>query len=216
MWKTNTGERMKRFITADWHLGEDRFGIMQRTGFLDAQHMVDLLVGWHNEIVRPSDEVIVVGDAVNQNSPEFLNQVARFNGRKTLYRGNHDRVFTDEQLSEYFEEIVPEGEGRKIEVGGIYCFVTHYPTQGREDYFNLVGHIHSAWKVQKNMLNVGIDVNHYRPMELDKDIPFLYGAICQHYDDDVWVAGHRANALNNKRGKPGRYLDQEGLVGGKS
>lgn len=208
---------MKRFITADWHLGEKRFGIMQRIGFLDDQHMVDQLVSWHNEIVSPGDQVLVVGDAVNQNSPEFLSQVARFNGRKMLFRGNHDRVFTNEQLSPYFDEIVPEGDGRYIDgiLDGVRCYVTHYPTEGDPEAFNLVGHIHSAWKVQLNMLNVGIDVNHYRPMNLDVDIPFMFGAISEHYDDDVWVAykginmGHMGN-----RGKKGRYLDQNGLVGG--
>jgi calcineurin-like phosphoesterase family protein len=197
-----------RYITADWHLGEDRFKIMQRIGFLDAQHMVDQLVKWHNEIVRPSDEVIMVGDAVYQNSPEFIHQIARFNGRKMLIRGNHDRAFTNGQLSPYFDEIIPEGEGLYIDglINGVRCYATHYPTRGKMDAFNLVGHIHSAWKVQLNMLNVGVDVNHFRPMSLDKDVPFLFGAIKEFYDDDVWVAYQDVNANHTERGKSGCYF----------
>lgn len=196
---------MKTFITSDWHLGEDRFQIMQRSGFKDAQHMVDEFVRLHNELVEPDDEVWVVGDVVNQSTPEFLEQVSRFNGDKTLFRGNHDRVFTDEQLSEYFVEIIPEGDGRVVSVDGLDCFVTHYPTSGVNDAFNLVGHIHSAWKVQKNMLNIGVDVNHYRPFNLFDDIPFLYNAICNFYDNDVWVSGHHINQFDD-RGKSGCYF----------
>jgi len=205
----------KRYITADWHLGDDRFQIMCRPGFLNAQDMVDKFVDWHNEIVSPDDLVLMVGDACNLNSPEFLPQVARFNGTKILFRGNHDRVFTDEQLEPYFAQIVPEGEGKLIDIGGEKFNVTHYPTQSRGDVFNLVGHIHGAWKVQLNALNVGVDANHFRPLDIDVDVPFLRKAVQNFFDDDVWAAYSDSQAIwHGRRGKPGRYLDQDGLVGG--
>jgi calcineurin-like phosphoesterase family protein len=206
---------MKRFITADWHCGEDRFEIMQRYGFKNAQNMVDTLVRYHNELVSPDDLVYVVGDAVSQNSPEFLNQVSRFNGKKILFRGNHDRVFTNDQLRGYFEKVYEEKEGLEIDVDGLKCWIQHYPTEAREDMFNLVGHIHGAWKVQLNCFNIGVDANHYRPHDIDKAVPFMYTAICKFYDNDVWVAYDKANAnFKEERGKKGRYLDIDGLVGG--
>jgi len=208
---------MTEFITADWHLGEDRFEIMGRPGFEDAQHMVDEFVRFHNELVKPEDKVYVVGDAVNVNTPEFLPQVERFNGEKILFRGNHDRDFTDEKLLKFFSEVIPEGDGLEIEVEGIPCWITHYPTQGRADRFNLVGHIHSAWKVQLNSFNVGVDVNHFRPHVLNKAVPFFHKAITEFYDQDVWVAYQDCNeAFKGERGKPGRYLDVSGKVGGGS
>ncbi|MHA1948227.1 MAG: hypothetical protein ACW99G_02525 [Candidatus Thorarchaeota archaeon] len=211
---------MARWITADWHLGEDRFGIMQRPGFTNAQHMVDEFVRLHNELVAPDDLVYVVGDACNLKTPEFLPQVSKFNGKKTLFRGNHDRPFSDEQLLTVFDEIIPEGDGLEIKVGsllrGLPCWITHYPTQSRSDLFNLVGHIHAAWKVQFNALNVGVDCNHYRPHNVDKDVPFFFTAIRDHYDNDVWVAYDKSQMSHCNRGKDGRYLDQDGLVGGGS
>jgi calcineurin-like phosphoesterase family protein len=211
----------KRWITADWHLGEGedpfRWVIMQRPGFRDQQHMVDELVRLHNELVSPDDEVIFVGDACNLNTPEFLEQIARFNGKKTMLRGNHDRPFTDEQLSPFFDVIVPEGEGLELEVGEdkLPCWATHYPTQSRPDRFNLVGHIHSAWKFQLNAVNVGVDANHFRPHDLDKSIPFFFTAISKFYDRDVWAAYDDAQArFKDERGDKGCYLEKEGLVGG--
>lgn len=216
----------KNWITADWHLGEDRFKLMQRFGFADAQDMVDQFVEFHNALVQPGDNLYFVGDACNQNTPGFLEQVRRFNGRKILFRGNHDRVFSDKELLEYFAEIVPEGDGREVWVKGpdapdgnpgpdIRCWITHYPTQSKEGSFNLVGHIHGAWKVQLNALNVGVDVNHYRPHNFD-DIAFYFKAINDVYDEDVWLAYHPSQETHQfKRGKRGRYLDVAGKVGGR-
>ena len=209
----------KRFITADWHLGEGRFRIMQRP-FTSVAEQTNYMVGMHNELVSPDDTVYVVGDVVNQKTPEYLEEVSRFNGRKILIRGNHDRVFTDEQLAPYFDQIVPDGGGVHLDVAFeeddmLRCWVTHYPTQGKELSFNLVGHIHTAWKVQLNALNIGVDANHFKPLDIDEDVPFLFGAIRDFYDEDVWVAYAQAQAMwRGLRGKAGRYLDVDGLVGG--
>jgi calcineurin-like phosphoesterase family protein len=196
---------MNTFCVADWHLGEDRFELMGRP-FISQSQMINHLMMEHNSIVTPDDKVIMVGDVCYQKTPEFLSHVARFNGKKILIRGNHDRVFTDEQLKPYFEQIIPEGEGIELIIEGIPCYITHYPTQGRVDRFNLVGHIHSAWKYQLNMFNVGVDVNHFQPVNLNR-IPFHFKAVCEFYDNDVWVAYNEINSqFIGKRGKQGRYF----------
>lgn len=200
---------MTTFLTADWHLGEDRLEILQRP-FISRENMIFELMERHNELVLPDDEVIVVGDACYQKAPECLKLVSKFNGRKTLIRGNHDRVFSDEDLEPYFERIIPDGGGIELEVSQIPCYATHYPTQGRPDRFNLVGHIHMTWKHQLNMLNVGVDVHHFYPLNVDK-VPFHLKAISDYYDEDVWVAYRKVNKeFRGIRGKPGRYFQEEG------
>jgi calcineurin-like phosphoesterase family protein len=198
----------KTWITADWHLGESRFELMGRP-FTSPEEQVSTLIYNHNSLVDPNDEVIVVGDVCYQFAPQFLTDVAKFNGKKTLIRGNHDRVFTDEQLKPYFHTIIKEGDGIEIDsdlTDGILCYATHYPTRGQFDQFNLVGHIHAAWKYQINMFNVGIDANCYRPVNLEK-IRFHYDAICKFYDDDVWVAYNDINSDHvGFRGKKGSYF----------
>lgn len=107
----------------------------------------------------------------------------------------------------YFEQIIPEGEGIEIDVVGIKCYITHYPSQARSHLFNLVGHIHSAWRYQLNMFNVGVDANHFAPVDMDKTIPFLLNAITNFYDDDVFAAYNDANTqYRNTRGKKGSYF----------
>lgn len=207
---------INHWITSDWHLGEDRFKIMQRHGFTNAQDMIDKFVEYHNELVKPDDLVYVVGDVVNLNTPEFLHQVSKFNGRKILFRGNHDRVFSDEELSIYFEKIYQEKEHLEVEIDGKKCFIQHYPSESNILGFNLVGHIHTAWKVQLNMINIGVDCNCFRPHNLYEDIPFLINAITNFYDEDVWVSYSDVNSsYRDTRGKKSRYLDFNGIIGGK-
>jgi calcineurin-like phosphoesterase family protein len=199
-------ELMKRWITADWHLGEDRMAIMQRP-FKDQREMIEVLVERHNAIVAPDDLVYMVGDVCYQKYPEFLGEVDRFNGKKIVFRGNHDRVFTDDQLLKHFQEVVPEGQGMELDVAGIKCNVTHYPSRAVHDMFNLVGHIHGAWKYQLNSVNVGVDANHFVPHNLDEAIPFFLKAISEFYDEDVWAAYNAANSpYVGIRGKKGVYF----------
>lgn len=188
-------------------------GIMMRP-FSNQQEHINNIVMRHNFAVAPDDLIIVVGDAVNQNKPECVEILERLNGRKVLIRGNHDRPYSDEELGKYFELIIPEGEGVELEVmcdgSLLHCWATHYPTQAREDRFNLVGHIHSAWKFQLNSVNVGVDCNHFCPHDLDVFVPFAYTAISKFYDDDVWAAYHEANcSFHGKRGKEGVYFKKE-------
>lgn len=196
---------MKTWLVSDWHLGEDRFEIMSRP-FKTQMEMIDLMVERHNNLVNPDDTVYVLGDVCYQKNPQFLSQVERFNGRKILVRGNHDQVFTDEDFSPYFEQIIPEGEGIEIDFDGIPCYLTHYPTQGVKDRFNIVGHIHAAWKYQLNMINVGVDVQHFRPVNASS-IPFHLKAITEFYDKDVWVGYEELNAQYvGVRGKQSSYF----------
>ena len=95
---------MKTWLTADLHLGEDRFEIMARP-FTNPMEHVNTLIRNHNSLVDKEDKVYIIGDILYQKAdPEiYLPQIAKLNGRKTLLRGNHDRVFSDKDLSLYFE-----------------------------------------------------------------------------------------------------------------
>ena len=120
---------MKKWICADWHLGEDRFELLSRPFKTKIEH-IKHLVSKHNELVGPDDEVIMVGDVCYQKAPEFLHYVDLFNGNKTLIRGNHDRVLTDEDFSSHFNTIVKEGEGIEMDSSrpSTCPFFLRYPT----------------------------------------------------------------------------------------
>lgn len=51
--------------------------------------------------------------------------------------------------------------------------------------FCLTGHIHSLWKVQPKMINVGVDAWNYRPVSED-EILFCWNAMQNFYDENVF------------------------------
>jgi len=199
---------MDTWLTADWHCGEDRFKLMGRP-FTSPQQMIDTLVENHNKLVAPDAHVYMLGDVCASQHPEYLDQVSRFNGTKVLLRGNHDRGISDKEFSPYFQEIIPEGEGIYIEFGGIDCYLTHYPTCGKKDCFNLVGHVHNAWRIQLNMLNVGVDANHFIPVNT-KVIPRHIESLGNFYDLDAFVCYDDINTSHwATRGKKEKYFNRQ-------
>lgn len=219
------------FLTSDHHFGDERQSLMHRP-FADAAENYEAMRDRHNEVVRPQDLVIFNGDIVSllaKPKEEWLDAISAFNGRLWLVRGNHDINWTVDELNPYFEKIIPHGDGIELDVSvkeirklpkrlsnikplpvdleTLHLYITHYPTQSRVDRFNIVGHIHEAWRYQKNMLNVGVDVNHFYPFHIH-EVAFYLNAINEFYDDDVWVANHKANLpYADRRGKKGSRFD---------
>lgn len=199
---------MRNFwFSSDYHFGDDRYDLMKRP-FDDVSIQDQTIIDNHNKVVAPDDIVYVGGDVVYQKADfsKYIENLAKMNGTKILIRGNHDRPFSDEQFSKYFVEIIPEGKGIDIDIEGVPCHITHYPTRLKSDRFNLIGHIHSAWKVQKNCFNIGVDVHHFRPVST-KAVLFELNAITNFYDEDVWVHNRPENTkYDDVRGKKTVYF----------
>lgn len=191
------------FFTSDWHLGDPRLDILRRP-FDSPEEMAEHIVREHNKIVGPEDTIYVIGDAFTKTAFPTGNALERMNGIKILIKGNHD-VHADKAYVDWFDVVVPDGGGIELEIDGIDCWLTHYPTQSRADKFNLVGHVHGIWRVAKNALNVGVDVHHFRPLS-EKDVRFFFDANCKYYDDDAWIFNHSAMTPHNDRGQTGSYF----------
>ena len=196
-----------KWIVADWHFGEPRLDTMCRP-FDSTEEHDQTLIHNHNRLVKPEDVVLCVGDVTNVDAPDRLHLVEKLNGRKILIRGNHDEPHSESDLYEYFQYVVGNGDGLKFEYKDIPLYATHYPTQGLRDRFNIVGHVHGAWRCQLNMLNVGVDNFGYSPCHIDR-VPFFINAITYYYDRDVWAAYEDVNEVfRGLRGSRTRYLDE--------
>lgn len=192
------------WFTADWHLGETRMDLMGRP-FSGPEEMFQVILKNYNSVVGDNDTVYILGDVCYKETPEWIVRVKEFKGYKILLRGNHDRVFTGTDLVPYFPIVYSEGLSIPLDIDDTECWLTHYPTLGIIERFNLVGHIHSAWKYQLNMLNVGVDVHHFRPVDGNR-IKFHINSIKTYYDNDVWIAYNKNNkAWHGHRGRPGSY-----------
>lgn len=199
-----------RYFTADWHLGDDRLELMGRNPpFYSAREAAEKLIQYTLNVVRErTDTLYFNGDICYK--PDYIEYLQYLPVcKRILLRGNHDRQFSDKELSKYFDEIIPEEKGIELVINNVDYYITHYPTQGHPFRFNLVGHIHGIWKCQLNMLNVGIDVHQFRPIDENK-VEFYYKAIHEFYDRDAWAAYEPLNTIfYEKRGRKDRYLDKK-------
>ena len=167
------------YFTSDHHFGDTRMELFYRN-FNSTQKMNECLRDEWNNVVSSEDTVYHLGDFAY--TPEGLEWADQLNGRKILIRGNYDDQFDDKTLLKYFDKV---HKIKFVKIRGEIVQLNHYPEMSSETNFNLVGHIHSLWKVQRNQINCGCDAWHYRPVSLDT-IVFTMNAIRKHYDQNVF------------------------------
>ncbi len=183
----------KRFFTSDPHFDDPRLNLFGRDVLFETSLQVDnhIIKRW-NKVVGKDDLVYVLGDAALTR--KGLGKFARLNGKKILIKGNYDTpelgkyAVSDELLSCYFDEIHDELiitikmlDNTKEDV-----YLNHYPEKGKSSMFNIVGHVHDFWKVQRNMLNVSTDTWHFTPITEEK-VAFQINGIRNFYDINVFA-----------------------------
>ena len=161
----------KLFFTADQHFNHPLLARLR--GFEETPEgivkMNDMMIKRHNERVRDKDTVFSIGDFLvhgykpkeRKNVNDFLEQLR---GNIILLKGNHDQ---NNGVPAYIESA-------QIVYGGHTINMTHRP----EDYaqafpLNLVGHVHSAWKVRgmidgTTLVNVGVDQWDFHPINIQE------------------------------------------------
>ena len=173
---------MKRYFTADIHFADDRLHLFGRDLIAkDSEEMDNLIIKNWNNTVKEEDIVYVLGDV--SFTKEDIVKVKELNGKKILIRGNYDQQFTQDQLLIYFDEVY---DSLNIFIGDEEVYLNHYPMETINMEMSLVGHVHSLWRVQRNMINVSLDAWHFIPVSEDK-IKFTINAIRKFYDENVFV-----------------------------
>ena len=188
-----------RYFISDTHFDDNRLNLYGRDlVYKSPTEFDDFIINKWNELIKPTDVVYHLGDvAMSLNG---LKKVKLLNGKKYLVKGNYDEPETskydvsDELLLEYFDVVVPSGF---ITINNERIYLNHYPTNGKSNYFNLVGHIHGTWKVQRNMINVGCDAWHFQPIS-EEMIKFQINGIRNYYDQNVYAGEIECNLKYKK------------------
>jgi calcineurin-like phosphoesterase family protein len=175
---------MAKYFTSDWHLNETRIGDFNPffRPFRSVGEQNRTIIDNINRIVQPDDELYVLGDvAMDEEGVDLVGKIKC--PKRILITGNYDEDKLD-QLAKYFSDIRQDMD---LRVGAVDCYLNHYPVSGVADRFNITGHIHGLWKVKPNMVNVGTDAWHFRPVS-EQEILFVHNAIVKgYYDDNVFV-----------------------------
>lgn len=181
------------YLTSDNHFGETRitpaFNPFFRP-FKSVEEQDEFMIARINEVVGEDDELYHLGDAAyTVEGIKCMDQIRRKN--RTLILGNYDIDIPEKMplLQAAFNGNVFDSMLRSFD--GVLMYLNHYPVNGAKHSaqmphaLSIVGHIHGLWKVQPNMINVGADAWHFRPVSMT-EIMFVKNAIDNHYDKNVF------------------------------
>lgn len=147
----------KVFFTADHHFGHRNIIRYCGRPFADVEEMDRAMVERWNAAVRPGDTVFHLGDFALGSAGRIAELLSALNGYKVLILGNHDRS-AKRMVELGFDEAHREADhdGWKLK---------HRPSPDDREP-TLCGHVHDLWTSQDRTINVGVDVQGYRPKTL--------------------------------------------------
>jgi len=170
------------FFTSDEHYWHRNICAYADRPFADLREMHEALIERHNAVVKPEDTVYHLGDFAFGAFVEGELILSRLNGIHYIYLGNHDRSGA-QMVKMGFKQAAREGSFNfTIEGERVTAWMCHYPYwnpnakdlryPGRRPVdaglWLLHGHVHQAWKINGRQINVGVDVNDYRPIHVDE------------------------------------------------
>lgn len=175
-----------RWFTSDWHVGHANIIKYCDRPFLSTRSMDDFLIYHANGLLRPEDELWVLGDLAFGALDDTLARYRELIPRLVLVTGNHDRPHPsfnskqdkDEWLEKYYaltgaDEIINGNTIIALE-DGTHAHVSHFPriaedhNPSRIDQFSpyrppadglpvIHGHTHGLWRQNGDHIDVGVD-----------------------------------------------------------
>jgi calcineurin-like phosphoesterase family protein len=164
------------YFTADTHFCHANIIKYENRPFKDINEMNKILMNNWNNKIKSNDEVYIIGDFIFSDGRTANELIKKLNGRKYLIKGNHDSFLKDANfdrnsfawIKDYF----------MLRYNNMKFVLFHYPIAvwdcKHHGSYHLYGHIHSNLDdhhkleyIEKNSLNVGVDVNNFTPLNID-------------------------------------------------
>lgn len=130
--------------------------------------MFNTIVKNYNSMVGRNDLVYNLGDISlrgSENLSWYKRTIGLLNGKKHLILGNHDKLNPFSYVDAGFETV---HTALHLELLDLY--LAHDPAMSnvRSDKLWICGHVHNLFKTQKNVINAGVDVWEFKPVNLSK------------------------------------------------
>lgn len=184
---------------SDHHFGHKNSITYCNRPFESTEEMDEMLIQWHNELVKPGDKFYHLGDLALGSFEDSIKKAARLQGDKVLVPGNHDRVWStlkEARIAKY--KPMYEEAGFFVSSEQVIAFLnsaekekpialmSHLPSEGDshgEDRYSemrpetdlpiLCGHVHDEWATKGRNFNVGVDVHDFRPVHFDEVLAWI-------------------------------------------
>ena len=178
------------YYTSDWHLGDDRIGIDGKPNlfyrpFSSVAEQDKTILDNFTSQFKDGDTLYHLGDVfygeITLERMKPLLEIKRKypNSKFILIIGNYDEGDLRLQKLGLFFDFMYKSNS----IGGTY--LNHYPVNCKGHGRSITGHIHGLWKVQKEMINVGVDAWHFKLVS-QHEIDFCFNAMEKFYDENVF------------------------------
>lgn len=172
------------FFTSDEHYGHDNIIKHCQRPFRDSHQMNTAILSKHNQVVKPKDLVIHLGDF------SFKKTVAdeirpQLSGRHIFITGNHDKGW----LQQWKEEGIDVYDMLELKITNSktgedqFIACCHYPlrswNKSHHGSWNLFGHCHGTIEPIGLQLDVGVDCHGYGPISFD-EVNLIMSAAARH------------------------------------
>lgn len=143
------------YFVADPHFGHARIIEICKRPFASSDEQTEVLTENWNSVVKPSDDVWVIGDFCMANPKRYLRKL---HGNIHLIRGNHDRYTGSETKAGF----ASARDTKMLKLKGQELWLAHYAhrvwPKAHYGAWHLFGHSHGCLPDWKNMsLDVGVD-----------------------------------------------------------
>lgn len=175
------------YFTSDAHYFHKKVISYCNRPFSSVEEMNEKLIENWNKTVRKNDIVYILGDFAFCGIDKMKEIVTKLNGEKRFVKGNHDPSLK-KLLEVGFTQVY---ENEKVKLNNHHeVLMSHFPfypsitqriknklkgigTDSRYLHKRIVddgksillhGHVHTSWKTNGRMINVGVDVWDYKPV----------------------------------------------------
>ena len=167
------------YFTSDCHLFHNRILEYEAESrpFSSIEEMNETIINNWNKVVKPEDEIYVLGDFIMGAANNVEATLKKLNGKITLVRGNHD---TPTKLREYARLGIEVKDIAYIPYKGRFFVCCHFPIASPE-FINMVrkdnsevvilyGHIHhnAPEGYVDGTYHVGADTNNLTPISIEQ------------------------------------------------
>lgn len=162
------------WFTSDFHFGHEKEFLWKPRGFTTWEEHAQKIIENYNSVVRPNDEVYILGDCMLKNDNFGIECLKQLNGKKYLAVGNHD---SNARLGRYMLEDIFENiqYGYRLVYGKMSIYAQHYPAmmgnyKDKHPTVCLAGHTHSPDKFQNmeyGCYNIALDAHNCFPISID-------------------------------------------------
>lgn len=168
---------MANYYIADTHFGHENVLKFDNRPFGSIEEMEEIMIMNWNAVVRPEDDVYILGDFCFKTKKGAAYYLKQLNGHKHLIIGNHDgKMLKDEEAMKEFETV---DKMTHIKDQGHNIVLCHFPLQEWNQYYrdayHIYGHVHGKkdrmfeYIIREyRALNAGCMINNYMPVTFDQ------------------------------------------------